>query len=67
MNAKGLTIKQKIDFNNKLIQNMLRPDVFTLNNAVAELLSENIKLQSECEHEYDEDGVCVYCYKIKED
>ena len=30
------------------------------------LLEENEKLQSQCEHEY-ENGYCIYCYKQKED
>ena len=57
-------IKEKIDFNNKLIRDMFNPNQFTLNNTVRELLEENAKLQQKCKHEY-EDGYCIYCYKEK--
>lgn len=65
---KGIEIYQKIQENNKLIQNAMQINTFTLNNVVADLLEENRKLQNQCEHEYDEDGVaCIYCMKLKED
>jgi len=57
-------IKEKIDFNNKLIRDMFNPNQFTLNNTVRELLEENARLQEKCEHKYA-DGYCVYCYKEK--
>lgn len=57
-------IKEKIDFNNKLIRDMFNPNQFTLNNTVRELLEENARLQEKCEHKYV-DGYCVYCYKEK--
>ena len=57
-------IKEKIDFNNKLIRDMFNPNQFTLNNTVRELLEENARLQEKCKHEYDE-GYCIYCYKEK--
>lgn len=57
-------IKEKIDFNNKLIRDMFNPNQFTLNNTVRELLEENARLQEQCEHKYS-DGYCVYCYKEK--
>lgn len=57
-------IKEKIDFNNKLIRDMFNPNQFTLNNTVRELLEENAKLQEKCKHEYDH-GYCIYCYKEK--
>lgn len=58
-------IKQKIDENNTIIESLLTPNQFTLNNTVAQLLKENSELQKECFHEY-EDGYCKYCYKEKE-
>lgn len=57
-------IKEKIDFNNKIIRDMFNPNQFTLNNTVRELLEENARLQEECEHKYSE-GYCIYCYKEK--
>lgn len=62
MSVAGLDIKQRIDFNNKIIEDMLKPNQFTLNNTVAELLLENDKLQKSCPHEF-QDGYCIYCYK----
>lgn len=53
--------KEKIDANNKLIQEILNPSQFTLNNVVRDLLEENAKLQKECEHSFV-DGYCEYCY-----
>ena len=61
---KGLEIKTKIDENNKIIESLLTPNQFTLNNTIAKLLEENQKLQDECEHEF-ENGYCIYCYKEK--
>ena len=63
MSQLGLDIKKKIDDNNKLIESLVTPNVFTLNNTVAELLKENEILSKNCPHEYDEYGYCIYCYK----
>ncbi|MBQ4060569.1 MAG: hypothetical protein IJD46_00945 [Bacilli bacterium] len=57
-------IKEKIDFNNKIIRDMFNPNQFTLNNTVRELLEENARLQEKCEHKYSK-GYCIYCYKEK--
>lgn len=58
----GLEIKKRIDENNKIIESLISPNIFSLNNTIADLLSENKQLQSECKHEF-EDGFCIYCYK----
>jgi hypothetical protein len=58
----GLEIKKRIDENNKIIESLMTPNIFSLNNTIADILSENKKLQSECKHEF-EDGFCIYCYK----
>lgn len=58
-------LKNKIDENNKQIENYLTPNVFTLNNLVAELLKENESLQKQCTHEF-ENGYCKYCYKMQD-
>lgn len=55
-------IKEKIDTNNQIIESILTPNRFTLNNTIAKLLEENDKLQAQCSHEF-EDGYCIYCYK----
>lgn len=62
----GFDIKQKIDENNRLIEQMLSPNIFTLNNTVAKLLRENDSLQELCKHEF-ENGYCKYCYRGETD
>ena len=57
-----LEIKKRIDENNKIIESLMTPNVFTLNNTISELLAENKKLQEECEHVF-ENGYCIYCMK----
>lgn len=61
-NLLGKNIKMQIDYNNQMIENLLSPNKFTLNNTVAQLLRENEELQKQCEHNY-QDGYCIYCYK----
>lgn len=58
----GLEIKKRIDENNKIIESLMSPNIFSLNNTIADLLSENKQLQGECKHEF-KDGFCIYCYK----
>lgn len=62
----GLEIRQKIDENNKIIENILAPNQFTLNNTISKLLKENRQLQSICVHEY-KDGYCIWCDKEEKD
>jgi hypothetical protein len=57
----NLEIKEKIDQNNKIIETLFSPNIFTLNNAVSELLKENDELQKQCTHNFV-DGYCEYCY-----
>ena len=66
MSKLGLDIKSKIDFNNKLIEDLLVPNKFVLNNSVNQLLKENSELKAICPHEYDKEGAFIYCYKLKE-
>lgn len=61
----GVNIRKQIDHNNTLIQEVLTPNFFTLNNTVANLLEENRALQARCEHQYEE-GYCIYCDKSEE-
>lgn len=58
----NLEIKNKIDRNNKLIETLLNPSEFTLNNTIKNLLIENDALQAQCTHNFV-DGYCEYCYK----
>lgn len=64
MSALGMEIKEKIDTNNKIIEQILTPNQFSLNNTIASLLIENDSLQQQCPHEFVE-GYCIYCYKEK--
>ena len=44
----GEEIKKLIDANNATIEQILKPNQFTLNNIVAQLLNENKMLQAHC-------------------
>lgn len=55
-----LEIQQKIINNNALIQELMTPNIFTLNNAIRDLLKENAALQAQCPHMFV-DGYCKYC------
>jgi hypothetical protein len=57
----NLEIKEKIDLNNGIIEKLLNPNQFTLNNTVKDLLKENDELQKQCTHNFV-DGYCEYCY-----
>lgn len=54
-------IRKKIDANNALMEKVLTPNTFTLNNLVSDLLEENRELQTKCTHEIDEEGFCIWC------
>ena len=57
----NLEIKEEIDRNNKLIQDLLNPSEFILNNTIRDLLKANEELQAQCTHNFV-DGYCEYCY-----
>ena len=57
----NLEIKQRIDINNKVIQDAFSPNQFVLNNVIKDLLKENEDLQKQCAHNFV-DGYCEYCY-----
>lgn len=65
MSVAGLDIKYRIDLNNQLIEQAMKPNQFTLNNTVMNLMLEIDELQKICPHEYDE-GYCIYCYKAED-
>jgi hypothetical protein len=60
-----IDIRKKIDYNNKMIREMLNPSSFILNNNVSILLKENQELQQQCTHKF-EDGFCIYCDLMQE-
>jgi hypothetical protein len=61
-----LEIKKQIDENNAMIEMLINPSQFTLNNAVKDLLAKNAQLQAECQHSFV-DGFCEYCYLMEEE
>lgn len=61
----GFDIKKKIDENNSVIESLLSPNIFTLNNTIANLLKENEELQQQCAHRFLQ-GYCEFCYKEEE-
>lgn len=62
-------IHEKIDQNNHMIEDLFKATMttFILNHGVADLIKENEELQKQCQHEYDDNGVCIYCYSKKEE
>lgn len=61
----NLEIHERIERNNKIIEDCFSPNVFTLNNTIRDLLKENEELQKQCSHQFEE-GYCIYCYKEQE-
>lgn len=53
-------IKSKIDENNKIIESLLKPGQFVLNEQISDLLKQNESLRAECTHQF-ENGYCVFC------
>ena len=54
----NLEIHERIERNNKIIEDCFSPNVFTLNNTVRDLLKENEELQKQCSHQFEE-GYCI--------
>ena len=61
----GVEIRAAIDANNKMIQDIMSPNTFILNNVIRDLLNENHKLQELCSHQFEE-GFCIFCDKEEE-
>ena len=57
----GPEIKKQIEINNKNIDENMSPDTFVLNKLVCEKMAQNVELQMQCNHEFDENGVCIWC------
>lgn len=56
----GIEIKQEIEkLNEELAQH--HSITFTLNNEVKDILERIYELQAQCAHEFNKDGVCIYC------
>ena len=61
----NIEIHNKIEANNKKLQEALTPGSFILNKAIMDIFAENDKLQELCTHEF-QNGSCIYCYKDEE-
>ena len=55
-------IREKINFNNSMIEKLVDPSIFILQPKIEAYLKENEELRSICTHEFV-NGVCVYCGK----
>lgn len=55
-----LEIRKAIDTNNKIIDTLLTPNQFVLNNEIVRLLQENREYQKKCKHSFV-DGYCEFC------
>ena len=55
-----IEIRRAIDLNNQLINTLLTPNQFTLNNEVARLVRENKNYQSQCQLHFV-GGYCEFC------
>ena len=54
-------IRTRIDLNNQTIEKIIQPGTFTLNEAAYRILKENDELRAQCQHEFNDDGICIYC------
>lgn len=63
----GIEIKQKIDENEALLTEFFSSDTFILDGAVTDLMEENDALRAICPHEFDNNGVCLYCRTPREE
>lgn len=60
-------IKKQIDENNKKIEALFNPSMFILNSEINRLITENNSLRACCKHEFDENGLCIWCYEKREE
>lgn len=54
-------IRNKINFNNERLKELIHPNTFVLNTLVFDILKENEKLREQCKHEFDSSGYCIIC------
>ena len=57
----GKEIKNRLEENNKKIEEILKTDTFTLNHDIVNLMTINDELRDACPHEYNSNGICIYC------
>lgn len=61
----GNEIRVKVDENNLKIRKLMDKFDFTLNSKLEELLEENEKLRSQCDHIF-QNGNCIWCDEFEE-
>lgn len=49
------------------LEKLTQEPIFVLNPRIAEIQREIEKLQNQCEHNYDENGICTICHKMEEE
>ena len=57
----GEEIKNRLEENNKKIEEILKTDTFTLNYDIVNLMAINDELRESCPHEDNSNGICIYC------
>ena len=63
----GEEIRKQIKHNQELIDKALTPNHHVLNEVVYSLLKANEELRKECKHQFDENGLCIFCDQHKEE
>ena len=61
----GEEIKNRLEENNRKIEEILKTDTFTLNHDIVNLMAINDELRDACPHEYNSNGICIYCLTEK--
>lgn len=59
----NIEIRQEIDRLTAMLEEIISPSKFTLNNLVVEISTQIESIQSQCQHEF-QDGFCIYCDKM---
>lgn len=58
-------IKAEVDKCMSELQEAIMKGTFVLNPRAEEINQKIHKLRQKCKHEYDKDGICIYCYLWK--
>lgn len=62
----GNEIKASIAANDKIIEEEAKTGLFTLSKKAQKAIWDNQKLRALCQHEYNEEGFCIYCKREEE-
>ena len=61
----GEEIKNRLEENNKMIEEILKTDTFTLYYDIVNFMTINDELRDACPHEFNSNGICIYCLTEK--